>query len=360
MRFQCSIIKFIALGLAVLFANQLKAQSTAPAKQGKIPATSQTEKQAKRTLESFRRINDHPLFEMHYFGDYIADKPRQLSALPKPAATGWACSIFVSYGTDGSAIYGRNFDWEHNPALLLHTNPSNGYASISMVDISYLGFARKDEKYKTVKGREALLNAPMLPFDGMNEHGLTVGMAAVGDTKIPNDPDKPNVGSLQIIRLMLDRAKSVEEALTVFDKYNILKTGGPNIHYLIADANGKSALIELKDGKTNIIRGDKNWQSATNFYLTGQEQPNQQCHRFAKINRLMSDKKGDLSVDQTFNVLKDVSQQSTQWSVVYDLQNTLAHVATSRNFNSRIQFKIKSEPNPPRRPPEGKKALRPN
>ncbi len=335
----------IAVLITVITQGRVKAQATTTVSPSSATSAvdkklGQSEKQIRQTLESFKRINDHPFFEMHFYGDYVADTPRQVSALQNPASAGWACSIFVSYGPDGSAVYGRNFDWQHNPAMLLHTNPSNGYASISMVGISYLGFERKDEKYKTVEGRQALLTAPMLPFDGMNEHGLTVGMAAVGETKIPNDPKKPNVGSLQIIRLMLDRAKTVEEAITVFNQFNISKVGGPNIHYLIADENGKSAVIELKDGKTNIMRGDKNWQSATNFYLTGQSKPLNQCHRFAKIHRLMSDKKGALTTGQTFNLLKNVSQKNTQWSVVYDMKNRTAHVATDRNFNDRKQFKI--------------------
>jgi predicted choloylglycine hydrolase len=339
-----------AFGFVFLFSDrsdgQTKSQSSVETTQSnqKPQSTGQTEKQVRQTLESFRRVNDHPLFEMHFHGDYVADTPRKVSATAGIASARWACSIFVSYGPDGSAIYGRNFDWQHNPALLLHTNPSNAYASISMVDISYLGFERQDEKYKTVEGRKALLSAPMLPFDGMNEHGLTVGMAAVGDTKIPLDPKKTNVGSLQIIRLMLDRAKNVEEAISVFNQFNILKSGGPNIHYLIGDIDGKSALIELKDDKTNIMRGNKNWQSATNFYLTGQEKPLQQCARFAQIHRMMSDKNGCLSVDQSFNLLKNASQRSTQWTVVYDMANRSAHVATDRNFNKRSVFKVKNRP----------------
>lgn len=102
---------------------------------------SQTEDEATKSLKSFRKLDDHPLFEMRYFGDYVADKPLTVSSTaPTEKPAQWACSIFVSYGKDGQAIFGRNFDWQHNPALVLHTNPSNGYASVSLVDISYLGF----------------------------------------------------------------------------------------------------------------------------------------------------------------------------------------------------------------------------
>ena len=294
-----------------------------------------------KSLKSFKRINDHPLFEMTLHGDYDAETPLTVSSEDEDSSGNWACSIFVSYGKNGEAVYGRNFDWLDNPAMILHTNPSDGYASISMVDISYYGFVNDDRKFDTVEGRKALLNAWSLPFDGMNEHGLTVGMAAVGATELPRDETKDYVGSLQIIRLMLDKTKTVDEAIKLFDKYNIHMRGGPNIHYLIADVNGNSALVELKDGKINIHRGQTNWQSATNFYMTGESKPLSKCWRFAKINKEMKHRKGALSTGQTFDVLKNVAQKNTQWSIVYDMKRRSAEVSTGREFEKRHKIDIK-------------------
>ena len=305
----------------------------------------QTAEQMQKSLASVRKVDDHPLYEMRFVGDYDAEA-NLFSQLDLPAKMPWGCSLFVAYGKEGNAYYGRNFDWQNNPALLLHTNPSNGYASISMVDVSYLGYSRKDEKFDSLDGRQALLKAPLIPFDGINEHGLTVGMAAVGNTKIPHDPEKPTVGSVQIIRLMLDQARTVDEALAIMQRYNIVGVGGPLIHYLIADAEGNSALVEQKDGQRHIHRNDTNWQSATNFYLTGEETPLQQCHRFAAIHRRMMDTGGNLSIDQTFALLKNVAQRETRWSVVYDLNQACAHVAMSRRFNNRHRFSVRSDPAP--------------
>ena len=52
----------------------------------------------------------------------------------------------------------------------------------------------------------------------------------------------------------------------------------------------------------------------------------------------MTDSNGTLSVDQTFELLSDVSQDTTRWSVVYDLIEKRAHVAMSRRFEKRYQF----------------------
>ena len=312
----------------------------------------QSSQQIKESLESFRKRDDHPFFEMTFVGDYISDKPinetlkngDEQAHRPIPdKALSWACSIFASFDNSGSAIYGRNFDWDHNPAMLLHTHPEDGYASVSIVDISYLGFQKDDPKFKTADGRKALLYAPMIPFDGMNEHGLTIGMAAVGDADVPKDNNKKSVGGLQIIRMMLDHAKNVDEALEIFQKHNIVMLGGPNIHYLLADPSGKSVLIELKSGKINLIHGNGKWQSATNFYQTDEEHPLKQCHRFAKIEEKMSKFDGKLTATDTLQLLKGVQQPSTQWSAVYDMAARKVEVALGRNFDNPRQFSIKQK-----------------
>ena len=140
---------------------------------------------------------------------------------------------------------------------------------------------------------------------------------------------------------MLDRAKNVQEALALFDQFNIDIRGATAIHYLIGDAQGNSAVVELKDGKKHVVSKKQNWQSATNFYLTGTEHPLQQCPRFAKIERQMSDSKDGLSEAQAWNLLKNVAQRHTQWSVVYDMSARSADVAMSRNWNMIYKFKVK-------------------
>ena len=64
-------------------------------------------------------------------------------------------------------LYGRNFDWQYSPALLLFTDPPDGYASVSMVDIAYLGFDGKKAGTVTdlsLTERARLLFAPSWPF----------------------------------------------------------------------------------------------------------------------------------------------------------------------------------------------------
>jgi hypothetical protein len=94
-----------------------------------------------KTLASFRKIDNFPLYFLKFYGDYGADE--YLSFLDSRERfkieyrdQHWACTCFCTKNQTGEVIFGRNFDWYTHPALILFTNPPNGYASVSMVDIS--------------------------------------------------------------------------------------------------------------------------------------------------------------------------------------------------------------------------------
>jgi 7,8-dihydropterin-6-yl-methyl-4-(beta-D-ribofuranosyl)aminobenzene 5'-phosphate synthase len=166
------------------------------------------------TLSSLQQVAEYPLYVMHYYHDY---EPRIYAQVPvSPRASAWACSLFAALGDEENRLYGRNFDWQFSPALLLFTEPSDGYASVSMVDLAYFGFDGEDVRSLTdlsLDELRPLLDAPHWPFDGMNAQGLAVGMAAVPAGGMRPDPDKPTIGSLGIIREILDHAAGVDEAL---------------------------------------------------------------------------------------------------------------------------------------------------
>lgn len=297
-----------------------------------------------QTLATLRQVDDHPLYTMTYYGDY--DR-HVATAFTTPAdAMPWACSLFVTFADEGQMLFGRNFDWQDNPALLLFTDPSDGYASVSMVNISYLGYPHEGlAALETTEGREALLQAPLLPFDGMNEHGLTVGMAAVNPSATPNDPEKPTVGSLRIIRLLLDQTQTIEEALDLFDQYNIDFHGGPPIHYLIADRTGASVIVEFKDGERHVLGNNGIWQSATNFYLADASAAmQQQDRRFRTLEAALDERDGLLNLDDAFDLLADVAQPTTRWSIVYGMDNGAIHVAMGRNYEQIHQFTLPAMP----------------
>jgi hypothetical protein len=136
------------------------------------------------STDSLRRLDDHPLWTLRYDGAY--DRMQNVTT-PAPT-TPFGCSLFATNDV-ADPLFARNFDWDPAPAMLLFTAPPDGYRSVSMVDLSYLGVTDPAAQ------RDKLVDAPLLPFDGMNEKGLAIGLAAVPDAQPGANPDRPTVAA---------------------------------------------------------------------------------------------------------------------------------------------------------------------
>lgn len=299
------------------------------------------------SLLTLRQVDNYPLYVMHLYEDYQFDDwvktgTRADIALPlaSPPATGrWACTCFSAFGQPSQAILGRNFDWYNHPALLLFTHPPRGYDSVSMVDISYLGLGNGKLSWSD---RLRLLDAPYWPFDGMNERGLAVGMMAIPSAQAGNDSRKVTIDSLAAIRVLLDKAQSVDEALSLLEAYNIDWGGGPPLHYLIADSGGDSAVVEFVDGEMKVLRNQQPWQVATNFVLSGHspESALRQCDRYATAHEALERAQGQMSQEDAMALLKAVSQSNTIWSIVYDTKSGQIAVAMGHNYTQVHYFQL--------------------
>jgi hypothetical protein len=308
-----------------------------------IPPTAEAmlSEQQITTLNSLTKVDDYPLYTMHYYGSSASSSAGTLSVNAHLPRT-WACSLFAALG-GAEKVYGRNFDWVDSPALLLFNHPTNGYASVSMVDLAYLGFGDKVNRLTELPldQRQALLDAPALPFDGMNERGLVVGMAAVSDGNVPPDPNKETIDSLMVIRKMLDQAGTVDEAVTIFQRYNIEWGSGPALHYLIADRSGRAVLIEFYQGKIQVIPNDKPWHLVTNFLLSSViGNATGQCPRYDTLDQRLSTAEGKINAQDAMSLLGDVSQANTQWSIVYGLSTGEVRVTMGRQPDRMHMFQF--------------------
>jgi len=292
---------------------------------------------------------------MHYYGPYnqrvsstegvtwlVSANPLNpsLMALLSP----WACSLFTALGDADNMLYGRNFDWEYSPAVLLFTDSPDGYASVSMVDIAYLGFGGTRASTLTdlpLVERRGLLDAPFMPFDGMNEHGLVVGMAAVPPGQMRPDPDKETIGSLMVIRKMLDHASNVDEAVAILQSYNIDMQGGPPIHYLIAAPSGRSVLVEFYQGEMAVIPNETPWHPATNFLrASAGESAEGRCWRYDRISQRLAEAEGRITAQDAMDLLAQVSQAGTQWSILYGISTGDVNVTMGRQYDALHTFHL--------------------
>jgi predicted choloylglycine hydrolase len=233
---------------------------------------------------------------------------------------------------DGSVVLGRNFDWYDHPALILFTDPPDGYAAVSMVDISYLGYNKNDP---VSADDPQLHDAPLLPIDGMNKKGLAIGIMAVPYAQLNTDPRKITLGSLQIIRLLLDYAQNLDEAISLMQEYNIDFQGGPPLHYFIVDSTGNSAVIEFVDNEYVILRTEDAWQVSTNFIIsmTDFDDANSPCWRYNLAYSRLEQNQNILTGAQTMDILSAVSQSNTIWSSLYNLKHSEIQVVMGRNYN---------------------------
>jgi hypothetical protein len=129
-----------------------------------------------------------PLYELRYEAPYNIVGP--VTSVPPAGSIQaerlFACTCFSAIDASGSRVMGRNFDWLAHPILVLITRPAGGYASISVVDMSYIW---------------SLADAPRWPFDGMNERGLAAGMMLVEEARSACELGMPSVSSFGIIRV---------------------------------------------------------------------------------------------------------------------------------------------------------------
>ena len=324
------------------------------------------------TLTSLKQVDEYPLYTMRYVGAYEgAASSSQVvarllgAALPRPDGAGdgppprlrggwggqrpaWACALFAALGDGENMFYGRGFDWEYSPAILLFTDPPDGYASVSMVDFAYLGFASPTQARGLLDlpltRRAPLLNAPFMPFDGMNEQGLAVGMAAVPASQMPRDPRKETIGSLQVIRELLDHAANVDQAVALMQRYNVDVEGGPALHYLIADSTGRAVLVEFYQGEMVVIPNEAPWHLATNFLRTAVgDNPQSQCPRYAHIYERLAAAQGRITPQEAMEILKGVAQPSTQWSIVYGMSRGEVEVVMGKKYEEVHELRLWEE-----------------
>lgn len=293
-------------------------------------------------MASLEKVDDFPLYVMRYKGEYFFDffaergvewgPYRKVYDKLNPAA----CTSFAALAPDANAVFGRNFDWQHRSSLLLFTYPPEGYASVSMVDLYYLGLEGLQEI--PWARRINLLGAPYATIDGMNECGVAIAQNAVPRRDTPKDPNRPTLLNSQIARLVLDHAKDVDEAIALIRQYNIEFADTP-VHFHIADASGNSAVVEYVDGGISVVRDGKSWQVSTNYLFSEEQQPN--CRRYNTAAESLTGSNGRKTVGEAMSLLQSTSQDNTVWSIVYNLSTGQVNLAIGKDYEEIHTFELK-------------------
>ena len=223
-------------------------------------------------------------------------------------------------------------------------HPMDGYKSISMVSLDFLEI---NENKLGWSEHVKLLITPYLIQDGMNEYGLGVAVTGAPCRIGANLPNVPKINSSSAMRIILDEAKSVDEALLILEKFDLYFQNVCG-HHLLADVSGNAAVVEYIDGDMIITRTEHPWQIATNF-LMNEYQPvadEGPCWRYRKIAEILGQHHGKITSQKAMQVLESISTR-TIWSVVYNLTTGSVEISLGRNYKMMytlsldMQFEIK-------------------
>lgn len=172
------------------------------------------------------------------------------------------CSSFTATAENGDALFARNYDFSKTNAMLVFTEANEGrHATISTVDLQFLGID-VDQDMTGLMDKVICLAAPYAPLDGINDAGVSCGIYMTyqgGEETVATsqDTDKPDFTSTTLLRLILDYADSVEEAVQIASSYDLHDSANTSYHYMVADASGKSAILEwTNDAATDTTDND--------------------------------------------------------------------------------------------------------
>ena len=336
------------------------------------------------TLASFQKLSDRDeahrdgaVYQINFSGDYFFDEflsqggasndAELISFVTRSITKGIipmhiktssiACSAFTADTQSGDRVFGRNYDFSATNTAIVYTDPGEGrHASYSTIDLSFLGLD-KDKDVESLGQKILTLAAPYVPLDGINDAGVACGifMSYQGEGKgTPTDTqtDRPDITSTTLLRLILDYADSVEDAVALAQQYDLHDSASSCFHYMVADSTGRSAILEWvgtdadhdADGAqrqlnvlwndTDALSDSADWQVVTNFiktpgYYDGTSAEMKGLDRYEHLAAALRETDGivadrDAAMDLLASVGRrtwnnDDSNSNTVHSVVYDL-----------------------------------------
>jgi choloylglycine hydrolase len=166
-----------------------------------------------------------------------------------------------------------------------------------------------------------------------------VSLMWLNGSEYPPADDRPALGILEWVQFHLDTNATVAEVVATAKSFR--PTSKIPIHYIFADASGDAAVIEFLEGKLIVYRGDtmpvKALANSTYadsvaafkaFKESGTTSAEEAKTRtpppgFGSLDRfvrgaMLSPAKGD-PVAHGFEILSQVKQANTRWSIIYDL-----------------------------------------
>ena len=304
------------------------------------------------------KISNCPFYSMNYYGEDCFDEYLLRGAqsledycvfietaliLNRENPTGhnnFGCGAFVAQNANSDILFGRNMDCECAIPMLLRLNDNSSYRFLSLVNMAFLDWDESTYDSLEIDSKLTLATA-YSPSDGINEYGFAVAILTDADAIYSKQNDKKTLFDMTLPRLLLSKAKSVEEAIHYTEKYNYFYDVAP-LHYMVADASGHSAVIEFVDGKMVVTKAENKYQAVTNFTLF--DNPTKTGFgkdRYDNILNVLEKQGGIISEEDALKLLKsNVIPGDEQWSAVYNLTQKTLSVTFSGDYKNIHRFKL--------------------
>ncbi len=258
----------------------------------------------------------------------------------------FGCSTISVMDENGSALFGRNFDWNTCNAMIVQSKPESGYASISTVNTDFINMSGM--KLSDLSDQAQAIICLYAPLDGMNEKGLAVSVNMIQDNATINqNTDKPDITTTTAIRLLLDKAAYVGEAVERLQQYDMHASMGYMMHITLADRNGKSVVVEYVNDEMIVTETPV----VTNFYLADGEKNGigtaQSHERYDILTKALTDHQ-TMSTDDVRDALGSVSKknfgefESTEWSIVFNQSTGEVHYYHRENYDKQYTFQVEA------------------
>lgn len=327
-----------------------------------------------RTLCSVRRLPDTNAFVMDYYLDYHIDeirhegmdvnniedtcmaalfpnfllpviRPFKRSHMPDRIRTveaqGQYCSTVGLRSDDGTVYFGRNYDYFNDACLILRVYDKRGVASLAVIDLAGLNMNRPDLDQTNLIERIPLLFAPYYALDGINRHGVAVSIMSVKNARPPENPEKPDIINSTLMRLILDYARNVDEAIDLIREFNVHFVAAPQ-HVMIGDSSGKFRIIEYIDGKLCITAAKEPWQICTNHIVWNKSETenDDSCWRYRIGSGKAEILGGEIDDSDLHNITRSMSVSGTMWTSLYNLTTLDACIIYRSALDSEYHDKI--------------------
>ena len=258
---------------------------------------------------------------------------------------GSGCSVFCGFNEKEQPLFCRGYDYPHQPVtLIVRTAPKNGYKSIGTADLAFLEYnAGSFEDGKTDLSN--LMLAPYITVDGINEKGFALAALSLMHKGVRQNTGKKKISTTVAIRMLLDRAASVNEAIALLRQYDMCTPlADSDFHFMMADRGGVFKVVEYVNGELREFDA----KYVTNYYLSPFFGENYEEPRYLMMKNFVIEHKDHFEPDDAFAMLrcvsangKSASKSVTVWDSVMNLEEGTIEFIHERDWAHKYNFSFK-------------------